>query len=192
MKTTITLMLCLLFSAFSHASKPLTKDLVQQYIHSTELVEQMVEADPTLDKQLTDSMMISKAETLSLVKSLNIYPQIKKIIRTAGFADFSEYYDVGYRIMGAMFKKQINNMPAGMSLDNYINQMQEHLTSMKSSGMPKSALKEMEESINEQLKSMTFMKKAAGDASASDTQFITDNFEWMIKTMPMDDDEHPH
>ena len=65
--------------------------------------------------------------------------------------------------------------------------MEEHLASMKSSDMPKSALEEMEESINEQLTSMTFMKKAASDASDKDAQFIIDNFEWVMKTMPMDD-----
>lgn len=192
MKACIAIVFFLFLCSFAHASQPLTKDLIKKYIESTELVEEMVEADPTVDELLSNSMMVNKTETLSLVKSLKIYPQIKQIIHSAGFADFSEYYDVGYRIMGAMFKKQINNMPADMSLDGYIKQMEDHLTSMKSSGMPESALKEMEDSINEQLKSMTFMKKAARDASVSDAQFIVDNFEWMMKTMPMDDSEYGH
>jgi len=192
MKLSIVFVVFLFCCSFAHASQPLSKNLIQKYIESTDQIEKIVEADPKLDKQLSDSMMMNKAQTIELVKSLKIYPQIKQVIKAAGFADFAQYYDIGYRIMGAMFKKQINSMPAGVNLDSYIRQMEEHLSSMKAGGMPESALKEMEASINEQLKSMAFMKKAASDALSDDAQFIVDNFEWMMKIMPMDEEEFSH
>lgn len=173
-------------SAF--AEQALSKNLIEKYMQIIGDIELLAEANPALEKKMADLMIFDKNAAIDALQSLDVYPQIEKSIESAGFSGFSELYDIGLRIMGGIFKAQMNKMPEGMTTDNFITQMENQITQMKKQGMPQNMLSGMEEQFKEQLNSMKFMLKAAEDISAADIKFVGDNIEWITNIMPSDED----
>ena len=174
------------FSLHAYAEQALSKALIEQYVQSISKIEQLVKTNPELGDKLDDLMMLDPSQIVKAVEVLADYPQIKSIISSAGFDDFKEYIEIGYRLMGGVFQSQMANMPAGMNMDSFVEQMQGQLENMKKSGMPKEALTELEENLAEQLKSMEFMKKAAASVSPEDIAFVKENLDWIMQMMPSD------
>ncbi|WP_199611014.1 hypothetical protein [Flocculibacter collagenilyticus] len=184
MKKLITGLCILLFSISVHADQALSKSLIKKYVASTEEVDMLAEKYPVVNQQLEDLMTLDKKEVITSMKSSGAYSKIQSAIASYGFNDVEAYLDIGYRIMGAVYKSQLQQMPDSASLDTYVEQMRQQIDAMKERGMPKEALAEMEASIEEQLSSMEFMKKAAASASEEDVKFVNENMAWIMSVMP--------
>lgn len=182
--------ICLfIISTSVFAEQALSKNLLEKYMQTISDVESLTKANPALEKKMDDLMLLDKAGAMAVIKSLDAYPIIKKSIQSAGFSGFDEFYDIGLRLMGGLFKTQMKQMPEGMTMDGFIMQMESRIVQMKKQGMPGSMLTTMEEQLKEQLKSMKFMQKAATNVSAADIKFVGNNIEWITKVMSSGEDE---
>ena len=126
-------------------------------------IELIAKANPALEEQMGDLMMLDKSAAMDALKSSSAYPKIERSIKSAGFSSLDDFYDIAFRIMGGMFKTQMNKMPEGMTADSFITQMENQIAQMKKQGLPENMLTKMEEQFKEQLKSMKFMQKAANN-----------------------------
>jgi len=175
-----------IISISAFAEQALSKKLIEKYMQTITDIELIAKANPALEEQMDDLMMLDKSSAIGAIKSSSAYPKIEQSIKSAGFSSLGEFYDVTFRIMGGMFKTQMNKMPEGMTVDNFISQMENQIAQLKNQGLPESMLTKMEEQFQEQLKSMKFMQRAAKDVSAADVKFVGDNIEWITKIMPSD------
>jgi len=173
----------LVMSISVSAEQALSKNLIEKYMKTVADVEVMVKKNPALESQIDDLMMLGKDGAMDAVKSLSIYPKIERSIKSAGFSGFEEFYDIGLRIMGGVFKAQMHQMPEGMTPDSFISQMESQIAQMKKQGMPESMTANMEKQFKEQLKGMKFMQQAAKKASTADVKFVGDNIEWITQVM---------
>ena len=183
MKNLIIAFVLSMLSLSAVAEQALSKSLIENYTKTINDIDGIVKANPEIEKQMQDLMAHGKEAALAKVKSLPIYPKLKASIESAGFDNFEEYYDLGMRIMGAVFKTQMKAMPEGMDMDSFASQMKNQIAELKKRGMPEKMLKEMEQQYQDQVKSMAFMKKAAENVSAADLKFAQENIEWITKVM---------
>ncbi|GLX77115.1 hypothetical protein tinsulaeT_04550 [Thalassotalea insulae] len=185
----LVMVLCLIgLSINAYAQQALTKELIEQYIKSTDLITPIMAANPALDKQLDDMMMLDAAEIINKLKSTGVYSKVESVVTSAGFDDVEQYLDTSFRIMGAIFNSQLQQLPEGMTLDSYLEQMKGQIKMMKAQGMPQNVISEMEKSISEQLKNMEFMKKAAANVSEDDVKFVSEHLDWLMQLLPSEDE----
>jgi hypothetical protein len=175
-----------IISISAFAEQALSKNLIEKYMKSIADIELLAKANPALEEKMDNLMMFDKNSAIDALKSLDIYPKIQSRIKSAGFSGLNEFYDISLRLMGGIFKTQMNKMPDGMTADSFISQMENQIAQMKKQGLPESMLTEMEEQFKQQLKSMKSMQKAAENVSAADVKFVSDNIEWITKAMPFD------
>ncbi len=187
MKKLVISVCLVLLSINAYAEQALSKALIEQYVKSTDMITPIMKAHPELDKQFDEVMLLDKSEIINKLKSMDVYAKVKSAVTSVGFDDVEQYLDTSFRIMGAIFNSQMQQLPEGMTLDSYLDQMQQQITMMKSQGMPAEMISQMEKGITEQLKNMEFMKKAAANASKADVEFVTQHLEWIIKILPEED-----
>lgn len=178
----------LLFSFSVYAEQALSKALIQQYTQATEQLDKLLEVHPDLEKQLDDLILLDKAERLTLIKSLPVYPKIKSIVTNTGFDDVEEFLDIGLRVMGATVKLEMDQMPNNMTIDSYIEQMKKQLSSMKKEGIAKEMVDQMEATINMQISSMEAIQQISKNASEADIKFVNDNIEWVTQVMESEEE----
>ena len=187
MKKILIALVLSLCSVSAIAEQALSKSLIENYTKTINEIDVILKANPALEKQMEDLMTLGKEGALKKVKSLPIYPKLKASIEGAGFDDFEEYYDIGLRIMGAVFKSQMQALPEGMTMESFADQMKNQIAELKKRGMPEKMLNEMEQQYQEQMKSINFMKKAAESASPADIKFAQDNIEWITEVMSIEE-----
>ena len=188
MKKLVISVCLVLLSISAYAEQALSKALIEQYVKSTDMITPIMKANPELDKQLDEIMLLDKSEIINKLKSMDVYAKVKSAVTAAGFDDVEQYLETSFRIMGAIFNSQMQQLPDGMTFDSYLEQMQQQIAMMKSQGMPKEVIAQMEKGITEQLKNMEFMKKVADKASKADVDFVTQHLEWIMEILPAEDE----
>lgn len=173
-----------IMSFVANAEQALSKALIEQYFGVINQFEMLnINNSPLIDK-IEDVMMLDKDKAISVVKSLDIYPEIAAIVESAGFSDFGEFVDIGYRTIGSMYAVQLKKHPELMQMQNYPEQVEAQLKSMKERNAPQSVIDEIERGMQSQQKSINMMKKAAKDASVLDKKFVENNFGWLMNILP--------
>ncbi|NMP32714.1 hypothetical protein HII17_14220 [Thalassotalea sp. M1531] len=178
----------LLLSTSALAEQALSKVLIEKYMQTVTGIEPIIDANPQLEQAMDNVIKLGKDKAIAKVKSFAVYPQIAQKIESAGFGDFEEFFDIGIRIMGGLFKSQLSQMPNGMTFDDYIAQMEGQVAMMKQQGLPENMVAPMEKQYKEQLDNMRFMQKAAESVSAQDAKFVNDNIEWITQIMGSEED----
>lgn len=168
-----------------YAEEALTKPLIENYFNVT---NKLTSLDLGEAEDISDVMMLEREEVIRTITSLEVYPQVETIVEAAGFDDFSEFLDVGYRVIGSMYAVQLEKHPELMQMQNFTTQVEAQIASMKAQGMPASVIEEMEAEIEMQKKSIKVMAKAAEEASSADKAFVNTNFAWLMSVLP-DDEE---
>ena len=181
-------MCLLLVSHLSIASDSLSKELIEKFSQSVEQISALTKGKPELEAQLDDTMMLDRAESMKALKSLSIYPQIQDVVEANGFDSVDDFVDISYRIMGGLYAYQSTQVLNGMSMKDYMAQMQGQLEQMKKRGMPEQMLSEMKANLAEQVKISSFMEKMVANTSEQDKKFIQENITWVMSLMEKNDD----
>ncbi len=190
MRKFVTLCCALLLSINAFAEQALSKVLIEQYVQLTNKITPLMNANPELDREFDELKTIDKAKIIDKLKSTAIYPEFKAAVIASGFDNVEHYLDISFRIMGAIFNAQMQQLPEGMKLDGYLEQMKEQVEMMKKQGMPQEMISEMESSMTEQLKDMAFMQEAAASASAADIKFVSENLDWIMQILPAEQESN--
>ncbi len=184
-KVIVLFFLILSFSVM--AAEPLSKPLLQRFGDAVQQINIQVEGKPELEAQLDNTMMLDKAESMKTLKSLSIYPQIQDVVEANGFDSVDDFVDVSYRIMGGLYAYQSTQVFNGMSMKDYMAQMQGQLEQMQNSGMPEQMMSEMKAKLAEQVKMSSFMEKLVANTSEQDKKFIQENITWVMTLMDQSD-----
>ena len=157
------------------SQQALTKTLIQQYAKATEDLTPLIEADSATENKLSDAMQQGKIEMLDVIKSLDIYPEIKLRVTSAGFYSIEQYLDASLRIIGATISSQ--EQITGMDIDQLFTMMEGQISTMQEQGI---ITKEMLDGFN----SMKSMKNLKENASEADVRFMKENLDWVLKMIP--------
>lgn len=174
----------LLMSLIANAEQALTKELIQNYFSVTEKLEAIDIGNSALFDELDDVMLIDKKETLRIVESSGVYPQVESVVDSAGFSNFREFLNVGYRLIGSMYAVQLEKHPELMQMQNMTSQVEAQIKSMKERGMPVEIIEKMEKEAISQRKYIEVMNKAAQEAKSADKSFVDSNFGWLMEVLP--------
>jgi hypothetical protein len=184
MKKIIITLSILLMSFIANAEQALSKDLILKYFNVTDQLEILELDNSSMLEEISDVMLLDRKEALRIVKSLDKYPQIKSITDSAGFTNFENFLDIGYRVIGSMYAVQLKKNPELMNIQNFTAVIESQIESMKKRNMPKEVIEEMEREVASQKNAIESMSKAAKDASSVDITFIDNNFEWLMGILP--------
>ena len=157
------------------SQQALTKTLIQQYAKATEDLTPLIEADSETKNKLADAMQQGKVEMLDVIKSLDLYPEIKLKVTSAGFYNIEQFVDASLRIMGAAISSQ--EQTTGMDIDKLFTMMEGQISTMQEQGI---ITKEMLDGFNG-LKAMKSLKE---NASEADVRFMKENLDWVLKMIP--------
>ncbi len=173
------------------AGQPLSKEVITSFYSASDQLDKLEIKYPKEFQRMDDFSLLQQTEIINFVKSSKSYPDIRSVMSKNGFSGIEEYVDVSVRLMGSMYKVQMQKMPEesrqqlkmmGQSFDDSIKMM-------KQNGMPESMIAGMKAQLEDMKKQQTEMKKAAKLASPADVKFVSDNFDWVMKMMP-DDEAH--
>lgn len=173
----------ILFATNAVAEQALSKKLIQQHANAIKQIEPLLDQHPKIEQQLSDAMLQGKPQMKLLLSQLPDYPKIKTMVTSSGFDSVDQFLDVGLRVMAAMFNQQMKNLPNGMTLDNYMTQLNAQVKAMEQQGLPAEMLTKMKTSLAEQMTNFQMMQKMSEHASAADTKFVGDNLQWVSKVM---------
>ncbi|WP_085298840.1 hypothetical protein [Cognaticolwellia mytili] len=184
MKKIIITVSILFMSFMASAEQALSKDLILKYFSVTDQLEILDLDNSSMLEEISDVMLLDREEAIRIVESLDEYPQIKSITDSAGFTNFENFLDIGYRVIGSMYAVQLKQNPELMQIQNFTAAIESQIDSMKKRNMPKEVIDEMEREVASQKNAIESMSKAAKDASSVDITYVENNFEWLMSILP--------
>ena len=172
-----------LFSTFSFAEQPLTKELINSFQVMTKQWQALENKYPELSATL-DTIDVSEPEKIiSQIKQSSAYPQIKSILAQNNFNSIEEYYNIAMRVMGGMMGYQVQNMSNGMNIDAMTQMLKQNLAQMKASNAPAEMIAGIEKQLTEMESGMKQMKAAMKNTSEADKQFFNENAQWIMSVL---------
>lgn len=186
MKYILTILLFALCSNASFAAATLNKNTAKQYFSATKSLEQ---SNPELTERFDSSDFSDKAKFMAMIRKAPQFSEIEAVIKDSGFSDFEAFYDLGTQIAGAMMAVQIEQLPAGMSIEQMFSTQEAGIEKMKAMGIPQAELEHMLKEVAMQKAALKHMSTLAQQASESDKAFVRENIEWFMDNMAEEETE---
>jgi len=182
MKYILIVAIFLLTSFQSLAQEPLTKEFVQKYFSTIGKLQTLDMKYPNIDQEMESLMQLTPEAALQKIEGLDAYNDIEKLVKSAGYDNFEQFYKQSYRIMASMFAVQMQHMPQGGG--SIKETIENTIAEMKKSGMPDEAIAELTKEMSEQQSYFESMEKISKNASKKDIDFMKDNMMWIMSLMP--------
>lgn len=182
MKYIVLFITLVLISFQSTAEQSLSKPLLEKYFSTIDQLEGLEAKYPNMKNDLESIMQMTPEQAINKIKSTPAYNDIEKIVKSAGYDNFEQYYQLSYRIMSSMFAVQMQSMPE--SIESMSGMLKSTLERMKKSGMPDDMIKEMEKEMAEQQANIDNISTLAKDASTEDIAFMKENMMWLMNMLP--------
>lgn len=182
MKYIVLFITLILISFQSSAEQSLSKPLLEKYFSTIEQFESLEAKYPDMDDDLESIMKMTPEQAIHKIKSTPAYHDIEKIVKSAGYDNFEQYYQLSYRIMSSMFAVQMQSMPQG--IESMSGMLKSTIDNMKKGGMPDDMIKKMEKEMAEQQANIDNMATLAKNASSEDVAFIKENMMWLMNMLP--------
>ena len=182
MKYIVLFITLILISFQSVAEQSLSKPLLEKYFSTVDQFEGLEAKYPDMENELESIMQMTPEQAINKIKSTPAYNDIEKIVKSAGYENFEEYYQLSYRIMTSMFAVQMQSMPQGV--ESMSGMLKSTIEKMKKSGMPDEMIKEMENKMAEQQANIDNMTTLAKNANSEDIAFLKENMTWFMNMLP--------
>lgn len=187
MKHILTILLLTFFSNTLLAASPLNKNTAEQYFSATRGLEVFEENHPEIAERFDSSDYTDKEKLMEMVQKDPQFSALEKVVKASGLSSFEAFYDLGIKITGAMMAIQMEQMPAGMSMEQMFSTQEASIERMKSMGVPKAELDKMKQEVEKQKAGIANMMKLAQHASEQDKAFVRENMAWIMENMSQDE-----
>lgn len=176
------------------AAQSLNRQLVKSFYATSDKLDALEAKYPQEFKRMDDFSLEEKDKITGYIKSISAYPEIRSLLSANGFSSVDEFFDVSYRIMGSMYTVQMQKLtPQEKRQMDAMNQsFEESVKMMKQNGMPDSMIAGMKAQLQDMQNQQLVMQQLANSASKADIKFARENFDWLMKMMPEEEEHSDH
>lgn len=186
------LILVLLFvSSPLWALTPLTKASVQSALDLSQQIDSLEDRFPEVIQRLQqedENTELNKTALIAYLEKSDAYPTIKSFLSNSEFNNLKDLYDFSDRLFSSITYVQLEGQSdAEFNLNDIEKMIKASIESMKSTGAPVQVIAEMENDLLEHQANMKAMKAYAESSKPEDRNFVKNNFQWIIDSMPEDE-----
>ena len=166
------------------AEAALSKDLINRYINTQEVLDSLDKTHPDLARQMNSVEFDGRGGAIEAIKKLEDFSEIEEIVQTQGFAGVDELFQVAQRFMGAIYAVKLQEQPQLAGFMAEVEKISEQqMAQMQASGASPEMLAEMKVRQAEMQQHTLGMQAMLQAATPADKKFVRENMAWVMDKM---------